>query len=268
MKADMASNILKVFKRNGKMLYLFDLRAATFPLTITMIAGLLSALLIILFPPLIKAGFIIAINLYSPGRITGPGLITPFQDYLTQYWPLVIIISLLGLIMTIIRKICISNNLAIVKQVSPEIEFRIGYEEIISALLITFSVAIILETARYFSIFTFFGALLFFDLWQYFQDSIIEIYVSISNNQNPRKLFSIWSYLIENDIVKLSLVEKIGFNKDTNTVKIKGDIDKKAINNLKERLPEEFEEIKQVVFQKPFPDKKKYWKKVKKIFAS
>ncbi len=264
MKADTAPNILKVFKRNGKMLYLFDLRAATFPMTITMITGVLSALLVILFPPLIQTGFVVGVNLYSPGRLTVSELIAPFQDYLTDNWHFVIIFSLMGLVLTLIRKICILNNWAIVKQVNPDIEFRIGYEEIISAIIITSGLCLFSETARYFSIFTFLGAFLFFDIWQYFQDFFIELYVAISNNQNPRKLFSIWYYLIENDTVKLSLIEKIGYDKKTKTVNIIGDIDQKAITNLKEILPEEFEGINQVIIENPSPVKKSMGKRQKK----
>ena len=244
-------NILKVFARDGRQIYLCDLRSAVYPYYVTVTAGIISGLLATVVPVLVIFGIGFIFSLFSQHFESFFSLSIIF-DYLAALRQVLIFSAVAGVFLPVVRKFFVARNLALVKQVDADIEFRINFDEVCAGVLLSVFLFSISETARFFSLFTVVFAYFGYLYWQYFHDIVLAFYARVSKRREPQKLFAVWSAMQKFEFLYLRNVRAVGIRDGGKTVVIKGDISEQCADQLREKLPEKIKEIEQIIIQKPF----------------
>lgn len=241
-------NLLKVFSRNGKMLYIQDIRAAVYPLHVIIINGILTGVIIILLPPVLYFILEISFVIFASYR----GLNNSFEivlSYLGYIYQLLLLMAVLGGPAALLRRFCISHDLSFSRQVDADTEFRIGGEELALTFLFTIGLFLISETARYFNVFTFFGSLFITYFWLYVNNILLSWYGRISHNNNPQKLYLIWNFIQDQGIILNSALDQIGLKNGGRTLLVRGDISTSQAHKLQEKILENMSSLEEVEVQ-------------------
>lgn len=241
-------NLLDVFVRNGRQIYLEDMRTVLFPRYVVLLLASLTGVIIVYLPLLM---YMVLTGILYPffHQVTFTAMIVPLSSYWEHSLYYLVLFAVLGPLNGLLRRFCVAHNLAFEKQVDADKDFRVGGDEISLALLFTGVFMLIFEEVRFLNIFIFFFSLFISMAWIYIHNILLSWYAFLFDNKKPQKLFALWNYLRVNDIVMLSSIKKIGLRNNEQTLVLEGDFSEEDISRLKEEVVGQIGEIEELVIK-------------------
>lgn len=247
----MLGDLGKAFARSGHDAHVRELRAGLFPLSVTMSLGFLAGWIVIILPWFAAGLLRVALAWSKDGYLANGEFVragTALAYYLMDTWYYGLLIGVLGIGLAWLRRYSARKNRYFVFQVGPDNEFRFGFDEIGAVVGITGILAAFSESARFFSVFTVFAAILIGIVWHELHDKFLCIYAFIRKQHGPEVVFAVLEAIRRNEIAPDAKISGVGARDGGTVVVLSGSVPPLAQKELQQRLPLVVEWLESVVF--------------------